>query len=125
MRSLHLARIAAEAEQLRLRRMTRRTARRVFLVVFAVFFLLAALGVGHLAIWLALQPTLTPLQAMLAVGAGDLVIALVLIGLASRSSPDAVEREARRVRDEAGRAVLQDLALIRLFMTMWDIARRR
>jgi hypothetical protein len=122
---LGLARLAAEAEMLRLRQLARRTAWRVALGYGAVIFLFAALTTAHGAIWLALQPAFSPLQALLAITAGDLVIGLVLAVLACRSRPGPVERDALRLRNDARRQLINNGRLIRLLVTLWTALRRR
>ncbi|MBV9251415.1 MAG: hypothetical protein JO227_19460 [Acetobacteraceae bacterium] len=103
MQSLRLARIAAEAEGLRLRTQLQRTVMRIGLAVVAFVFLSAALIFAHIAVWYCLrlyagwgQP-----GTGFAVMGGDLVITLVLLLLASRSSPGRVELEALQVRQRA------------------------
>ncbi len=65
--------------------------------VFAICFI----AVAHFTAWLALVKVVSPLIAALIVLAVDLVITGILGFLASRSSPDRVEREAIVVRDQA------------------------
>jgi hypothetical protein len=104
MRTLRLAKAAAQAEGMRLREMARRQARRAAIAVAALFFFAAFLVAGHVAIVMALVPTVTPVRAVLIVGGGDLLIALVLALIASSSRPGALEREAtelgQRMRQE-------------------------
>jgi hypothetical protein len=109
MRSLRLAKVVAQAEVLRLREMARRQARRAAVAAVGLFFLIAFLIAGHIAVALVLVPWVTPLQAVLIVGAGDLFIGLVLMLVASRSKPGPIEAEAAemglRVRDELRQAL--------------------
>ena len=70
-------------------------------MVVAVIFVLAALASAHFAGWLALVRVMAPVYAALVLLAVDLVIALVLGIYASRGGPDAVEREAKVLRDTA------------------------
>jgi hypothetical protein len=104
MRTLRLAKAAAQAEGMRLREMARRQARRAAIAAAALFFFAAFLVAGHVAIVMALVPTVTPVRAVLIVGGGDLLIALVLALIASSSRPGALEREAtelgQRMRQE-------------------------
>jgi hypothetical protein len=101
MRPLRLAKIAAEAEVLRLRRRARRTAFRVGFLGAAAVFALAALSFAHVAVFVALDGPFRPASAAVIVLGGDLAIALVLTLLASNSRPGAIEREARQVREHA------------------------
>ena len=102
MRTLRLARIAAEAEGLRLRQMAKRRAVQAGMGAVAAVFVICALAVAHFSAWLALVKVIPdPLYAALIVLAIDLVIAGILGFLATRSSPNRVELEAVRVRDQA------------------------
>ena len=51
MRPFRLARIAAEAEGVRLRGMVTRIAMRVVFAVIALIFVMGALGIRHVAAW--------------------------------------------------------------------------
>lgn len=118
MRGLRLARIAAQAELLRLRYFFRRQAIRVLLGAVACVFLLAALVGAHVAGAMVLAEHLTPIQAALAVTGIDAVIGILFAVMALRSSPGAVEREALHVRrtvvDQAAEMVLVNTLLGRL-----------
>src|SRR5271165_6104150 len=103
MRPVRLARIAAEAEGVRLQRMMTRTVTRVIFAIIAVFFILGALVFAHIAAWYEVRVGLD--QSYLAtagiLGGADLLVAVVLGLLVSRSRPGRVEREAREVRRKA------------------------
>lgn len=101
MRSVELAKIAAAAEALRLRRLARRQAIRVALGVVAALFGLAAFGLLHLAAYDGLVIVVHPWLAALIVFVVDLVIAGVLAMMAINSMPDRIEREALEVRRES------------------------
>jgi hypothetical protein len=103
MRTLRLARVAAEAEGLRLRSMAQRTVTRVILGLVALIFLCGTLAFAHIAIWYWLRLTYSwpQIWTALALGGGDLVITIVLAALAARSAPGRVEREALEVRQRA------------------------
>ena len=101
MRTLRLARIALEAEGLRLRHRARRGAVRVALLAIACGFLMAAAGFGHAAVWLWLRLHWDPPQAAALMVGGDIVLATFFALLAARSSASAVEREALAVRRRA------------------------
>ncbi len=111
MRTVSLAKVAAQAEILRLRRQGRRTAHRAAYGVVAGVFAIAALSAGHVAIVLGLMARFQPLVAVLIVGAGDLVLAVVLALVAARDAPDAIEREAQEVRQKALGQLGETLAL--------------
>jgi len=100
-RTLRLARIAAEAEGLRLRQMARRRAVQAVFGAIAVVFVICAVAVLHFAGWLALVQVVAPLYAALIVFGVDVVIAAILGFMATRSAPNRTEREAIQVRDQA------------------------
>jgi hypothetical protein len=113
MRTLRLARIAAEAEGLRLRRQARRTAVRLAIGLIALIFLGWALVFGHVAAWYWLREGAgwaEPGTAMAITGA-DLVIAVFLALLAARSSPGRVEMDALQVRQRALESATSGFAL--------------
>ena len=101
MRALSLAKVAAQAEGLRLRELAARQGRRAAFGFVAVFFLVAVLVAAHIALGMALVPTLTPVEAVLVVGLIDLIVVIVCGILAASSKPGLVEREALEVRQRA------------------------
>jgi len=101
MRSYRLARIAAAAELLRLRRLLRRQVMRAAYGSVALVFLFFVLCCAHLAVFLAIARNLGPVSSALIVLGGDLVLAVIFGLLALSSSEDRVEREAREVRERA------------------------
>ena len=115
MRTLRLARIAAEAEGLRLRQLARRKAVQGAMVAVAVVFVICALAVAHFCGWLALVKVVAPLSAALIVLGVDLVLALIFGLLGMRSSPNRVERDAILVREQAK----QQLAIATATATTW------
>jgi len=98
MRSVRLLRLAAQAEQLRLRRWARRQAGRAVLAAVAAVFCVAALAGLHIAAVLALTEHMTPMQAVLIVAGVDVVVAVVVAALAARDVPGTVERQALELR---------------------------
>jgi hypothetical protein len=130
MRALRLARVAAEAEGLRLRERMRRTATRVAFGVVAMGFLAAAVVFGHIAAWFWLRVAWEARHAALIIAGVDLVLAILLGVLAARSSPGRVEQEALAVRRRAIESAASTLAfsalamqLLRLFTSL--VSRRR
>lgn len=103
MRTLRLARIAAEAEGLRLRRQVQRTAVRIAIGLIGLMFLGWALAFAHVAAWYWLRDSIgwAAAGAAAAVAGADLVIAGFLTLLIARSSPGRVEMEALQVRRRA------------------------
>jgi hypothetical protein len=118
MRPIRLARIAAEAEGVRLRAMMTRIVTRVIFAVIASFFVLAAVTFGHFAAWYGIRVGLE--QSFLAtagiMGGADLLVAIVLLLLASRSSPSRVEVEAREVRRKALEGIVSAMSLAQLVL---------
>ena len=103
MRSLRLARIAAEAEVLRLRRQVQRAVIRLVLALIALPFLAAALAFAHVAAWFALtlHAGLPPWATALMLMAADLVLGGLLVLIAVFRGPGRVEIEALQVRQRA------------------------
>ncbi len=101
LRPLRLARIAAEAEGLRLRYVAQRTVTRTVVGLIALIFLLAALGFFHVAVWFWLRRHFESPAASLIVAGGDLLIALLFGLFAARSSPGRLETEALEIRRRA------------------------
>ena len=110
MRPLRLARIAAEAEGLRLRQRARRTAVQAVFCVVALAFLIGAVAFVHVAAWFWLRPSWEGQYAALMVAGADLLLAVLLGLLATRSSPGRVELEALAVRQRALEGVTTTLA---------------
>jgi hypothetical protein len=124
MRPIRLARIAAEAEGVRLRGMMTRIVTRVIFAVVALFFVLGAVTFGHVAAWYEIRIGLE--QSFLAtagiMGGADLLIAIILLLLASRSSPSRVEIEAREVRRKALEGIGSALSLAQMLLPILRIA---
>jgi len=118
MRTLRLARIAAEAEGLRLRRQAQRTVVRLAIGVIALIFLTMGLAFAHVAAWFGLRQNagIAPWATALIVAGVDAVMALVLLLIASRSSPGRVEQEALEVRRRALESATAGFALSSLLM---------
>ena len=112
MRVVRLARLAAQAEVLRLRRFARRQATRAALGATAAVFLLLCLAWLHVAGYFALLRTgILPLWASLVVAGVDVVIGLFFVVLALRDSPGPVEREALQVRRTAQAQIAEAAAM--------------
>lgn len=123
LRPIRLARIAAEAEGVRLRGMMTRIVTRVIFAVIALFFALGAVAFGHAAAWYEIRVGLD--QSYLAtagiMGGADLLVAIILLLLASRSSPSRVEIEAREVRRKALEGIGSALSLTQLSLPLLRI----
>src|SRR6478752_3012672 len=101
MHPLRLARIAAEAEGLRLRFVAKRIATRAMLGFIALIFLLGTVTFCHVAAWYWLRQSWQGPQAALILAGADLVLAAILGLLAARSAPGRIELEALAVRQRA------------------------
>ncbi len=101
MRAVDLAKVAASAEALRLKRLARRQAIRVAYLVVAVLFALAAFAFLHVLAYIALLLLVQPWLSALIVFVVDLVIAGAVASIALNSAPDRIEREALAVRRES------------------------
>ena len=101
MRTVELAKVAASAEALRLRRVAVRQGRRAAYGVGAAVFGIAVFVLLHVVAYNAMVPRLSPLVASLIILAVDLVVAAVLGYLAFSNKPDAVEDEAKMIRQQA------------------------
>jgi hypothetical protein len=110
--------------------MTRMVTRVIFAVI-ALIFLLGALVFGHVAAWYEIRIGLEQsyLAAAGILGGADLLIAIVLLLLASRSGPSRVEVEAREVRRKALEGIGSALSLMQMVLPvlrlMSGIRRRR
>ena len=116
MRPFRLARIAAEAEGVRLRGMMSRIVMRLVFAIVALLFVLGAIVFAHVAAWYGVRVGLD--QSYLAsagfMGGADLLLAVVLGFLASRSSPSKTEVEALAVRRKAVEGITSALSLTQL-----------
>src|ERR1700733_7737091 len=123
MRPIRLARIAAEAEGVRLRGMMTRIVTRVIFAVIALFFVLGAVTFGHVAAWYEIRVGLEQSFLVTAgiMGGADLLVAIILLLLASRSSPSRVEVEAREVRRKALEGIGSALSLTQLALPVLRI----
>lgn len=130
-RLLRLARIAVEAEGLRLRRRARRAMLRAVLLLMALVWVFGAVVFAHIAVWnwIARSPDWTPLGTAWVLAGGDAVIALVLCLIAALQGPGRIEAEALAVRVRAVEAATTSLAmsalLIQALRIGMNLVRRR
>ena len=101
MRTVELAKVAASAEALRLRRVAYRQGMRAAYGAGAGVFAIGVLVLLHLVAYNAMVPRLSPLTASLILLAFDLIVAGVFGYLALSNKPDAVEDEAKMIRQQA------------------------
>jgi len=120
MRPFRLARIAAEAEGVRLRGMATRIVTRAILAVVALFFVLGAVVFGHIAAWYEIRTALDQSYLVTTgiLGGADLVVALILVFFATRSSPSRVEIEALDVRRKAVEGIVSALSLTQMMIPL-------
>jgi TRAP-type C4-dicarboxylate transport system permease small subunit len=129
MRTLRLARIAAEAEGLRLRERAQRTAVRVAFGMVAMVFMLGVLVFLHIAAWYWIRQSWEQQYAALTLAGADFVLALALALLASRSTPSRVELDALAVRQRAMESAVSSIAIsslgLQLLRLAMNLLRRR
>lgn len=113
MRTVRLARVAAQAEILLVRRIATAIFRRAAYGLVAAVFALAVLVMLHVVAALALEQLahLSPLIAVLIVMVVDLVPLVIFGMLAAGKISDPVADEARRVRDQSLEQARQSLTL--------------
>jgi len=113
MRTTRLARLAADAEILLIRREIKTAIRRAIYGGVAAVFALGTLALLHVVGYEALRQfaSLTPIVAAAVVFGVDLVLAIIFYVLASGAMKDPVAEEARMLRD-------QSLAQIKDTLTM-------
>ena len=123
MRPFRLVRIAAEAEGVRLRGMAARIVTRAVLGLIALLFVVGAIVFAHLAAWYWLRTAIGQpfLAATGILGGADLLLAIALGFLASRSVPSRVEVEALDVRRKAVEAIGTTLSLTQLVVPILRI----
>ena len=131
MRTLRLARVAAEAEGLRLRYSARRAAIRAVLALVALGFLFCAMVFLQIAAWYWLRMSWDRPAAALILAGAEVVVAALLGLLAARSSPGRLEIEALAVRNRALEGATSSLAfsalatqVLRLALDLFRRARR-
>ncbi len=101
MRTVELAKVAASAEALRLRRVAHRQGMRAAYGAGAAVFAIAVFVLLHVVAYNAMVPGLSPLVASLIILGVDLIVAAILGYLALSNKPDAVEDEAKMIRQQA------------------------
>jgi len=123
MRPLRLARIAAEAEGVRLRGMLTRIVKRIILGLIALIFILAAIVFAHIAAWIEIRAalTLTDLGTAGILGGSDLLLALILGLMANYSRPSKVEVEAYEVRRKAIEGIRSAMSMTQFLLPLLRI----
>jgi len=123
-RPLRLARVAAQAEILVVRRQMAGYARRAIWAAAAVLFAVGVLIMAHIIAYLALRQYagLAAIPAVAIVLAADLVIAVIFAVLAAGSTPDPILDDAIRLRDQSLDQARQSLTLAALVAPLTRIA---
>ena len=124
MRAVELAKVAAAAEALRLRRIARRQALRAAYGVVAGVFAIAALVVLHVVIWSLLLLLMSPLLASVVLLAIDVVGMIVFGMMALKSTSDPVEAEAHQIRQQALIEMRQSLTVMSMVASVAGTAVR-
>lgn len=101
MRAVELAKVAAAAEALRLRRIAHRQMMRVAYGAGAVVFIIAVFVLLHVVAYDLLLNWLSPVIASLILLVFDLIVGGLLGYLAMSNKPDPIETEALAVRKQA------------------------
>lgn len=124
MRAVELAKVAAAAEALRLRRIARRQALRGAYGAVALVFGIAVLVVLHVVIWGALLLVMRPLYASLVLLAIDAAGMITSGMMALKSVSDPVEAEAYQIRQQALVEMRQSLTVMSMLGSVAGIAVR-
>ena len=101
MRTLRLARVAAEAEALLLRRRLRSIVIRAVLFAVAAVFLVGAAAMLHVYVWVRLTPEWGPAMTALVLAGADAAVAIIVALVALYTSADPIAASAVAVRDQA------------------------
>jgi hypothetical protein len=125
MRAVNLAKLAAEAEILRIRHMLKRQGMRAAFGLVAVLFATGVLVLAHVAGWQLLRLYVPAIYATLILLGIDLVVAAIFGILAARSSPSGAEREALAIRQRALHEARNSLALGALIPLAGTLLRSR
>jgi hypothetical protein len=125
MRAVNLAKVAAEAEILRLRHMLKRQGIRAAFGLAALIFALGVLVLAHVAGWQVFRLYVPPIYATLILLGVDLVVAAIFGILAAKSLPSHEEREALAIRQRALHEARSSLALGALIPVAGTLLRSR
>ena len=107
---VRLVKIACAAEVLRLRSVASRLVVRLPLAVSAAILAVAGLAFLHIAMWYLLREAMGRWHTALVLGVGDLLLAVALGFLASRSAPNRIEKEALTLREQALASAARSMA---------------
>lgn len=104
--------------------MATRMATRVVFALVALLFITGALVFAHVAAWYELRTALNQsyLITTAILGGADLVVAIILLFLATRSSPSRVETEALEVRRKAIEGLSSAVSMTSMLLPLLRIA---
>ncbi len=107
-----------------MRGLVTRIATRAIFAVVASIFVLGALTFGHIAAWYGIRVGLEQSFLVTAgiLGGVDLLVAVTLLVLASRSSPSRTETEALEVRRRALEGIGSALSLTQMVLPVLRLA---
>lgn len=125
MRAANLAKIAVEAEILRIQHMLKRQGMRAVFGLLAVIFALGILVLTNVAGWQLLQQHTQEIYATLIMLGVNLLFAAIFGLLAARSSPSRTERDALEIRRRALHEARSTLALGALIPVAGALLRSR
>ncbi len=123
-RPLRLARVAAQAEVLVVRRQMAGYARRAVWAAAAAVFALGVLILAHIIAYMALRQyaMFGPIPAAAIVLAADLVITIVFAVMASGEVRDPILDDARRLRDQSLDQARQSMTLAAMVAPLTRVA---
>ena len=125
MRAVSLARVAAEAELLRIQHMLKRQGIRAAFGMIAAVFAVGVLVLCNVVGWQVLRWYVQPIYATLVLLGINTVVMAVFAALAARFSPGYAEREALRIREQAIREARGSFALTALVPLAGTVLRSR
>jgi hypothetical protein len=123
-RPLRLARVAAQAEVLVVRRQVAGYARRAIWGAVAAVFAMGVLILAHIIAYLALRQyaQFAPIPAAAIVLGVDLVITIIFAAMASGTAPDPILEEAKHLRDQSLEQARQSMTLAAMIAPVARIA---
>lgn len=125
MRSVELARAAAQAEALYLRRIAQRQVSRAVFGAIAAVFGIAILVMAHVLAYVLLLGYVSPPIAAVILLVLDVVVAIVFAVLARRDEPGQIEQEAKMLRDQSIAELRSSLTLMSLAASATGLVVRR
>jgi hypothetical protein len=125
MRPVNLAKVAAEAEILRIQHMLKRQGVRAAFGLITVIFAAGVLALAHIVGWQVLRLYLAPIYATLILLGVDFLVTAIFGILAARSSLGRDERDALAIRQRALHEARSSLALGALIPIAGSLLRSR